>query len=213
MTTITTSSKALHTPLLGDENYDDEEQTLHKQQPSEKADAEPSSSVDKSNVDDLVAEEDDVDSILRYECFIFPFLLFVQFGLAFLRNAHDIATAATTPSVPVVLAWQNVSLGIVLLTATIWLYRGACADSKLNQRSWIFVFLPEILVNIILVLALLDKITMAYVAVLLGGLFLAILGFCATVHFMYCNKSQEQQQEQEVNVDDDDSNQYDLLIV
>jgi hypothetical protein len=208
-----TSYQSLHTPLLGDEITDDEElaSSPEQREPEEKA---AEAVAETNNVDSSMADADD-DSILRYECFIFPFLLFVQFGLALLRHGHDMAAASTTT---VTLDWQNVSLGIILLTITISLYRGACADSKLDQHSWLFVFLPEILVNIILVLALLDKITMAYATVLLGGLFLATLGFCATVHFMCCKQGREEQEQDDDNEeaeidDDDDFKKFDLLIV
>jgi hypothetical protein len=200
--------EALYTPLLGDENFDQE-----KEQPALGSSA--IGDQKKNDDDDTLGDVDDGGRILRCECLIFPFLLFVQFGLASLKHGGDVVT--------LIISWGNGSSSILLLTCTSWLYRGACADIQLDH-CLILVILPEILIKLILTLALFNMVAMAYVAVLTSGLLLAILGFVATVNSMCksCNKGQQEDENYQGEDGDGDevindkciySKQVELLIV
>lgn len=121
---------------------------------------------------------------------VLPFLLFVQFGVAFL--AHDENTSN--------MSWSIVNVSIVLFALTVWLYRESCIDGKIE--SCLMVLLPEIILNTVLILILVNETPFAFYTLLLGMEILSVLAIIATVRFLYCTRHQEIDEER----DDDEEN-------
>lgn len=213
-----TTQQALHTPLLGDEIiYEDEESSSQQKE----------SNADKQQADDHDDDDDDEEEVescfLRHETIIVPLLLIVQFTLAFFRyygdhaeagtrrsSTSDSTAAASAGDIMTTLSWQTFGYSIFLFTTTIWLYRQACADSKITSLP--MVCLPEILVNIILVATLMDQVTIAYATMLLGGLLLAVLTFVATVHYMH-GRYRKEHDNNDIRKESSKQKQVDILIV
>jgi hypothetical protein len=143
---------------------------------------------DDADDDDDDEEEVDDDSYC-YDVFIIwfalPFLLFVQFGVAFV--AQDEATRN--------LSWSFVNVSIVLFALTVWLYRESCIDSKIE--SCLLVLLPEIILNTVLILVLINKTPVAFYMLLLGMELLSVLAIIATVRFLYNSRRGKLEQENE----------------
>ena len=152
-----TSTNDLSTSLLGNipqhecEEYDEEEGCLTC-----------------FEYDDNVELEDSKFGSIEEDMVFFMFalhtLLFVQFGMAF----STFPVEATTG-----LSWSVVNYSIILYVITTTVYRQVAKDWKLAYSA--VVLLPEILIDVMLVLILFNKVVTAFLFLLFSVLCLTFL--------------------------------------
>jgi hypothetical protein len=120
-----------------------------------------------------------------------PFLLFLEFGIAFSSASEvDASTTTTTTTTTTGLSWSVVNFSIVLFGITAILYRQAVKSSnKLNAKCSALALLPEIITNIVLSLVLFDKIFAAF-CLLLGSMHLmVVLVLGNSIRFKFVTKT------------------------
>jgi hypothetical protein len=208
MTLQQQQQQALHIPLLGDERqcYDDEDE-LNK---------EPESSIEKAVGTN---DKDDVRNQL-YDTIFFsiamPAFLFLQFAFAFSRqhvDSGDNETATTTAtSTTTIMSWSMVNSNISLFAAAVCLYRWACRDSRITNSF--LLLLPEIMTNVVLVILVLDKMAMAFVALLIGIQLMSVIALAATVQCLYYSSNNDSCTKNNAVVgQEDEAKQVDIFIV
>jgi hypothetical protein len=106
-----------------------------------------------------------------------PFLLFLQFGIAFSSASRVDASTTTTTG----LSWSVVNYNVVLFVITSSLYRQAVKSSCTTLKCSALVLLPEIITNIVLSLVMIDKIVAAFWLLLSSMLCLVFLGLVLTL--------------------------------
>ena len=116
--------------------------------------------------------------------FVLPCLMFSQFGMAFLL--HDESTTH--------LSWSIVNFSIFLYWITAWLYQHACLDSKIE--TVLVVLLPEILMDVILVIVWLDQVHVGLFVLLVSVIALSTLAFGMTAKELCCSSRRKEQQQQ-----------------
>jgi hypothetical protein len=162
-----TSTSDLSTPLLGNEQDSgyDEECCMRS----------PASIV----YDDSEEDEDDEQSRPAFlfdnyaAWFVLPFLLFMQFGMAFYMTNVEATTG---------LRWSVVNYSITLFVIVSILYRQAVKDCKISFCA--VHLLPEILMDIILGLVLFDKVVPAFLFMLSGMLWLSVIGVMCNIRVL-----------------------------
>jgi hypothetical protein len=151
-------------------------------------------------VDDDVDEQEENNQKDASQCwynFLLPLLLFVQFGVAF--HVHDETVTSN-------LSWSIVNISILLFCLTVWLYRNTFIDTKMHKNWCIVLLLPEIVLNTVLVLVMLNKTTEAFYTLLLGMELLSTLAIVATVRHLYCSSHrQEKIENQQETLSKDDN--------
>jgi hypothetical protein len=206
---------ALHTPLLGDECYDNGNDTTKT---PESSSHQGSHTVEKpgDNNHDEDRRLSQVDILFPFNFLIvwivMPLFLLTQFGFAFAhQHADHEATTRTTSSV----SWSAVNVNICIFVVTVWLYRQACIDSSI--RNPVLLLLPETMTNIILAILVFDvhKTFEAFVVLLIGIELMSVLALVATVHCFYCSSRNPKNTELEDENDDLSSmeKQVDICIV
>jgi hypothetical protein len=140
-------------------------------------------------VDDVEEQQEEEQKDDSQSCYnlliiwvVLPLLLFVQFGIRF--AAHDETTSN--------LSWSIVNISILLFCLTVGLYRATCIDTKMNNKSFIVMLLPEIILNAVLILVMLNKTPEAFCTLLLGMELLSSLAIVATVRHRYYSSSRQQ---------------------
>jgi hypothetical protein len=134
-----------------------------------------------------------------------PFLLFLQFGMAF-SSASEVDASTTTTG----LSWSVVNYNIVLFVITASLYRLKVKASCTTLKCSALVLLPEIITNIVLSLVLFDKIFAAFWLLWSSMLCLVFLGLVFTlassidIRFKVVTKSSSSSVEDEDDEDEDE---------
>jgi hypothetical protein len=134
-------------------------------------------------------DDDDHHLLISDEVMIFlvlPCLMFSQFGMAFLM--HDESTTH--------LSWSIVNFSIFLYWVTAWLYQHACLDSKIE--TVLVVLLPEILMDVILVIVWLDQVQVGLFVLLVSVIALSALAFAMTAKELCFSSRKEQQLQQQL---------------
>jgi cytochrome c biogenesis factor len=164
--------------------------------------------------DDEEEEDTSADDSFCFNFFIIWFflslLLFVQFGVALKNAQQDDNDEAMR-----YLSWSIVNISIIIFCLTTWLYRNTCIETKLSN-TFIVMLLPEIILNTIVILVLMNKTPVAFYTLLLGSELLSVISIVASVRYLYCSRhSQEQVEdeddEQEASVSKNDD--YTLMVV
>jgi hypothetical protein len=153
-------------------------------------------------VDEEEEKQEEVTSSYCYNFLIiwvlFPLLLFVQFGVA-LNVPQDYERSSLPGNL---LSWSTVTANITLFCMISWLYRNACIDTKIKTTSYIVMFLPELILNTVLIVVTLNKTPLAFYTLLLGTELLNVLAIIGTVRYLYCSQVEDKDQEKEVSKDD-----------
>jgi hypothetical protein len=175
----------LRSPLLGvnpNEAIDEEQQVHHIKVFLRDGDHDDgdNAETDQENGDAHLLFSDEVMIF-----FFLPCLMFSQFGMAFLM--HDESTKH--------LSWSIVNFSIFLYWVTAWLYQHACQDSKIE--TLLVVLLPEILMDVILVIVCLDKVPLGLFVLLVSVIGLSTFAFMVTARLLADDMG---------NDDDDDDN-------
>lgn len=117
-------------------------------------------------------------------CFVLPMMLFLQFGMVYWMHLEP-ASKMQVPS------WTLVNVSILQFVVTSWLYRRACQDANISSHA--LCLLPEILLNVVLVLILCNGVRLGYHVLIVGTLLLAMfVALCTSV--LYCRRHKEQEQ-------------------
>jgi hypothetical protein len=118
--------------------------------------------------DNNAKSKDSKNGSIEEDTFFFTFalhvLLFVQFGLAFYRFPIGTTTG---------LRWSVVNYSIFLYVITTSIYRHAAKNCKSACSA--FILLPEIFIDIMLLLVLFNKVVAAFLFLLVSMLCLAFL--------------------------------------
>ena len=163
-----TMNEALKTPLLLDEEVVERDGACRQIQ----------------SADDEQESSCCSDSVLR--CILYM-LMVLQFGQAFYVK-HDLALTTTT-------SFGMVLLSVLLFALTARLYRFSARDVHVTSPA-VVLLLPEIIVNIILCLILVDQSTMAFALLLTSMFVLSIFVVVVSATSLWCGQQQ--------HVDDDD---------
>ena len=113
-------------------------------------------------------------------------LLASQFGLAFLMHNGDLADVSL----------NVVNFGIFLFGITAWLYRNTCEDA--NVRMIALLLLPEILMDVILLLLFFDLVSTGFLVMLSGMLFLSVFVVVVSCIIMYRKPNLEKEENKEL---------------
>jgi hypothetical protein len=160
------AGQALSTPLLSNllEHEGDERDAEHEYYDEEESCTQWSLTIV------FVDDDEESDEVSRRfdNCvawFVFPALLFLQFGMAFCMSGK-----ATTIQMGL-WGWSVLSYVIFLFVVNAALYREAIKDYKLTWTGAVIVA-PEIFINIILFLVIFDQLVAAFLFMLGSILFL-----------------------------------------
>jgi hypothetical protein len=107
-------------------------------------------------------------------------LLFLQFGLAFSTFPIEAATG---------LSWSVVNYSIILYVITSTIYRQAAKDCKSTCSA--VILLPEIFIDIMLLLVLFNKVVVAYLFLLGSMLCLAFLVLANSIRVLIVTVTDE----------------------
>jgi hypothetical protein len=174
------STNDISTPLLGnlpqheyderDSEYDEEEGCILRSIKIAYDDTEESE-------DDLQSSSHDEESF--FLSFALHVLLFAQFGMTFSASSIEAITG---------LSWSVVNYSIILYVITTTIYRQAAKDCKLTCSAVVLI-LPEILMNIMVVLVLFQKVVAAFLVLWVSTLCLAFLVMASSIRVLVVTKS------------------------
>lgn len=115
---------------------------------------------------------------------ILPTLLFIQFYLAFRADSYDTQS----------LSQPSVYSSILLFVITSCLFRHTCADQKI--KSTVILVLPEIVMDVVLLLILVSKTEEAYLTLLLSMFLLSLYVCISCVKALCYNNRKEDELDQ-----------------
>jgi hypothetical protein len=195
------NNETLHTPLLGDELIDKDEETL--------------SQVAHDEQDDDNDDNKRLFGACEILCMDLVLLLSIQCQMTWcMVKTAPIAHESTSTGVPYSL--QFVTMSIATFGISAWLFRLSCLDCPMNVKNHfmfqnIVLILPELLTNIvIIILFILGKIGATLVALRCGSLLLSVLGLGMTVHLLLTKHWRDEQEEAEEQME---SRQVGILSV
>jgi hypothetical protein len=191
------NNEALHTPLLGDELIDNDEESLLQ--------------VVHDKQDDDGDGDDDKGTLfgIHANCWDFVFLLSIQCQMTW-----SIVTASPRLMTTVPYNLQFVTMSIATFGFSTWLYRISCADCPKNIKNHLLyqnfvLLLPELLtIIVIFILFTLGKIGAALVALHCGSLLLSVLALGMTVRSVTKHWQDEQEEVEQM-----ESSQVGILTV
>lgn len=183
--------QALYAPLLGDEACCSQEYNHHQHHDHDDDDVADTMMMMMDDDDDIITSLCCNDTVIIWV--ILPCLLLSQFGMAFLL--HDENTAH--------LSWPICNFSIFLFCITAWLFRHACADSKMKTPV-LWLLAPEISMDIVLALVLFNQVELGFITLLASMLVLSGFVVVTTAHHLFCrrresrNNSHDDHEQEEV---------------
>jgi hypothetical protein len=188
------NNEALHTPLLGDELVENDEESLSQV------------AHEKKDQDDGNKHPDGGSTTSLGFCDVFwdlVFLLLIQGQMTwsfYMTPATSPTLLGTTPY-----TLQFITTSIATFGLSIWLFRLSCPDLPKNIReNYVVLMLPEIMTNIVIfILFVLEKMGAAMVALHLGSLLISLAALAGTLHALFFaqpSKDEEQDVESRLQV-------------
>jgi hypothetical protein len=130
------------------------------------------------------SKSDSIEEDIFFFTFALHALLFLQFGMAF----STFPVEATTG-----LSWSVVNYSIILFVITTTVYRQVAKDWKPTYSA--VVLLPEILIDVMLLLILLNKVVTAFLFLLFSLLCLTFLVVANSIRVLKVRKSDTDESE------------------